>query len=259
MPVVALLHRSRSLGSALRRGLRDKKLRLKACRSREHLDRVLGGEVVDAVVLELDRYGLDGLLEFRRLYPRIPVFLSFPFRPVDGALLSACGERGFRDFLVEGVDEAAAAELVAARGLTAQRAAALADAPRLLRLTEPLQLRAWAEVLWRPDARLTTGALARTFSVSREYLSREFGAGGAPNLKRVIDLAKVLCAADLLANPGYTVAAVSEVLGYSSASHFAACVRRICGIAPPELPRLGPQGVLARFLKGRTRSRGWRG
>jgi AraC-like DNA-binding protein len=161
-----------------------------------------------------------------------------------------------RDFLVEPVDDAAAAELVAARGATAQRAAALADAPRLLRLTEPLQLRTWAEVVWRPDSKLTTGELARTFSVSREYLSREFGAGGAPNLKRVIDLARVLCAADLLANPGYTVATVSRVLGYSSTSHFGGCVRRICGSHPAELPGLGLRGVLARFLEGRTRSRG---
>ncbi len=255
MPVVALLHGSRSLRSSLRSGLRDKKLRCKTCRSPEDLDRVLHQELVDAVVWELDREGLDRLRQFQQRYPRIPVFLSAAFRPIDGPLLSACWQWGFHHLLVEGVDDAAAAELIAARGLTAQRAAALADAPRLLRLTEPLQLRTWTEVLWRADARLTTAALARTFSLSREYLSREFGAGGAPNLKRVIDLAKVLCAVDLLDNPGYSVATVSKVLGYSSSSHFAGCVRRICAIAPPELPRLGLQGVLARFLKGRTRSR----
>ncbi len=256
MPIVALLHRNRWLRSALRSGLRDKRLRLRACRSREHLDRVLHEELVDAIVVEVDRESLDGLSQLRRLYPRIPVFLAAPFLPVDGPLLAACGERGFHDLLVEGVDDLAAGELVAVRGLTARRVAALADAPRLLRLSEPLQLRAWSEVLWRADARLTTSTLARTLSVSREHLSREFGAGGAPNLKRVIDLARVLCAADLLANPGYTVATVSKLLGYASASHFAGCSRRICGVAPAELPRLGLQGVLARFLKGRTRSRG---
>lgn len=242
--------------SALRSGLRDKRLGFKACRSREHLDRVLHSRLVDAVVLEWDRGSWEELSELLRLYPRIPIFLSAPFRPVDGPLLAALSERGFKNLLVEGVDDPAAAELVAARGVTSQRVAALAEAPRLLRLSEPLQLRTWTEVLWRADGRLTTQALARTLSVSREYLSREFAAGGAPNLKRVIDLARVLCAADLLANPGYSPATVARVLGYSSVSHFGSCVRRICGSPPGELPRLGLQGVLGRFVKGRTRSRG---
>ena len=47
-----------------------------------------------------------------------------------------------------------------------------------------------------------TTDLARRLRVSREHLSRQFGAGGAPNLKRVIDLTRIACAAQLLANPG---------------------------------------------------------
>ena len=80
-------------------------------------------------------------------------------------------------------------------------------------------------------------------------------AGGAPNLKRVIDLARTACAADLLGNPGYTVRAVVNILGYASPSHLAGAARRVAGVVPHELRDLGPRGVLGRFVRGRTRSR----
>src|SRR3989475_12076092 len=89
----------------------------------------------------------------------------------------------------------------------------------------------------------------------RSHLSREFAAGGAPNLKRVIDLARTACAADLLGNPGYTVRAVVNILGYASTSHLAGAARRGAGATPQELRAVGPRGVLARFTRGKTRSR----
>src|SRR5258708_39053785 len=95
-------------------------------------------------------------------------------------------------------------------GRTAQvaRRAALADAPRLLRLTDRLQLAAWEEVLRRAGVPTQTGHVAPALRVTREHLSREFGAGGAPNLKRVIGLPRADCAADLLGHPGDTARCV---------------------------------------------------
>src|SRR2546430_10498391 len=58
---------------------------------------------------------------------------------------------------------------------------------------------------------IKTAQLAAALRVTREHLSRQFAAGGAPNLKRVIDLARAACAADLLGNPGYTVRAVVRI------------------------------------------------
>src|SRR6266851_3709560 len=98
----------------------------------------------------------------------------------------------------------------------------------------------------------TTADLAAALGVTREHLSREFAAGGAPNLKRVIDLARVACAADLLGNPGYTVRAVVRILGLASPSHLAGAARRVAGVSPVELRALGAGGVLARFIRGRT-------
>jgi AraC-like DNA-binding protein len=176
-------------------------------------------------------------------------------RPDDGPLLASCQKAGFTGVLVEGVDNAVAGEWIAARTAQVARRAALADAPRLLRLTDRLQLAAWDEVLRRAGAPTKTGHVAQALRVTREHLSREFGAGGAPNLKRVIDLARTACAADLLGNPGYTIRVVVRILGYASPSHLAGAARRVAGVTPHELRELGARGVLTRFLRGRTRSR----
>lgn len=255
MPVVPLIHQNANLRAALRRGLRALGLRVVACRSAEQLHAVVKRELVDAIVIQPRRESLETALVLAGRFPRIPVFICGAFRPDDGALLASCRRQGIRDILVDGVDDHAAAELVAGNSGTALRRQVLRDAPRLLQLSEPLQLRAWSHVLAHVDGRLSTADVARALGVTREHLSREFAAGGAPNLKRVIDLARVLCAVDLLQNPGYNVAAAARVLGYASASHLAGCVRRIADARPGELPRLGLRGVLGRFLKGRTRSR----
>jgi transcriptional regulator GlxA family with amidase domain len=183
------------------------------------------------------------------------VFGYGPFRADDGVRLAEAGAAGLAGVLVEGVDEPVAGDLVYARAASRERARELADAPRLLRLGEALQERVWQIALAAAGARLTTSDLARAVGTSREHLSREFAAGGAPNLKRVIDLARVACAADLLRNPGYTVRGCAVLLGFASAGHLANASRRIAGAAPGELGRLGPRGVLGRFLRGRTRSR----
>jgi AraC-like DNA-binding protein len=255
MPVVPVLHASAALRGAMRRGCRTRGLRVIACRSPEHAARLLATLLVDAVVVGARRTGPDAAREMVKQYPGIPLFVTGPFRPDDGPTLLSYRRAGVRDILVDGVDDHAAAEIVAGRGASGVRRAALVDAPRLLRLTEPLQLRAWQEVLARCGVATTTAQLAGALQVTREHLSREFAAGGAPNIKRVIDLTRVLCAADLLRNPGYSVATVARVLRFSSPSHLAGCARRIVGATPKALPRLGVRGVLGRFLRGRTRSR----
>src|SRR5207253_3188252 len=68
-------------------------------------------------------------------------------------------------------------------------------------------------------------------------------------------VARAWCAADLLGNPGYSVRAVVKILGYASPSHLAGVARRVAGATPQELRTVGPAGVLARFIRGRTRSR----
>src|SRR5438045_8773844 len=88
------------------------------------------------------------------------MFVLSALRPDDGALLATCHASGFAGLLVEGVDNAVAGEWIAARTAQVARREALADAPRLLRLTDCLQLAAWEEVLRRVGLPVKTGQLA---------------------------------------------------------------------------------------------------
>ena len=242
--------------AALRRALPRSRIRLVACRAPADIARVVRTRLTDAVVVDARARGaLEALEHCRAAWPAVPRFVYTAFRPDDGELLRACLGVGGAIPLVEGVDDPMLAELVLPRTASAARLAALEVAPRLLRLTEPLQQRAWAEVLRRVGGRLRTSDVARVLRVSREHLSRQFGAGGAPNIKRVIDLARTAAAADLLANPGYSVRAVARILGFASASHLAAAARRVAGVPASALGGLGAAGVLQAFVRGRTRSR----
>ena len=91
--------------------------------------------------------------------------------------------------------------------------------------------------------------------MSREHLSRQFGAAGAPNLKRVSNLQSVLAALALLRNPGYGVPGVAGLLGFSTPSHLRAMVRRVTGQNLPEARALSEREVLTRFLRAGARSR----
>jgi AraC-like DNA-binding protein len=255
MPVIAVVHRA-GARAALRQGVPRRAARIVSCRDLPHVQRLLARELVDAIVVDILALGSpEPAFALTAAFPRIPVFAFSAFRPDDSRLLAACYAGGLRGVLVDGVDTPVAGHIVACRTASRERQVALGDAPRRLRLTEPLQRRAWDEVFLRAGAPTTTADIARALRRTREHLSREFAAGGAPNLKRVIDLARAVCAADLLANPGYDVGGVARILGYSSPGHLAGVSRRIAGVRPSELGRLGPPGVFQRFLKGRTRSR----
>jgi AraC-like DNA-binding protein len=230
--------------------------RLLACRSGAQLERALRSSLADAVVV--DARGAEAgaaLARCRAAYPNVPRFVYSAFRPDDGELLRTCIAELGATPIVAGAEDSVVGDLVLPRTASAAREHALEGAPRMLRLLEPLQELAWREVLRRVGGRLRAADIARTLKVSREHLSRQFGAGGAPNIKRVIDLARAATAADLLANPGYSVRTVARILHFSSASHLSGSARRIAGVTALGLGRLGPRGVLLAFLKGRMRSR----
>ena len=251
--MVAVCHRRADVRRALRRSYPPTAGTVRVCRTLSQVERLFGQRLIDAAVLD-PKVDPDAGLALAARFPHIPMFAMTAFRPDDGALVKRCQEAGVW-VLIEGVDSAISGDWIAARTAQVARRQALVEAPRLLRLSDRLQLAAWAEVLGRVGAPITTSGLAETLRVTREHLSREFAAGGAPNLKRTIDLARVACAADLLGNPGYQLAAVVRILRYPSPRHLAAATRRVAGASPDELGALGPRGVLHRFIRGRTRSR----
>src|SRR5512134_1039880 len=117
-------------GAALKRSL-PRPSRLVRCRNADALQQLLVTRLVDAVVVSPIGAGLALLRELRTSLPSVPVGGWAPFRPEDAAVL------------VEGVDDAVAADLLGRVTLAAARREALADGPRALRLSEPLQQRVW--------------------------------------------------------------------------------------------------------------------
>jgi len=255
MPAVAALLPGAQAAQTLRRTLPAKgPWRLVSCRGLEQLQRTLQGQLVDAVVFSPGAHPAD-VGELRARFPHIPWIVFAPLRPDDGPALLEYRAGGVAAVVVAGVDDPVAGDLVVRHSAASERQRVLADAPRMLRLAEPLQRRVWGYLLDRVDQPIRTSDLAAELHCSREHLSRQFGAGGAPNLKRVIDLTRVACAAAMLRNSGYDVAAVARILRFATASHLGTTARRIAGVSTRALADLGPRGVLAAFARGKMRSR----
>jgi AraC-like DNA-binding protein len=189
-------------------------------------------------------------------YPSAPFFCLSPMRPADAAMIGRCVAAGCVDAIVEGVDEPVGRQLVSARSFSTRFRRALAEPPVSLGLSTEIQRGAWDAIVSFAGTPVTTAALASTLGLSREHLSRKFAVGGAPNLKRIIDLVRLLAAAELAKNPGYDVRDVARVLGFASSSHLAVAAGRISGTRPASLARLRSVDLIERFAQGRTRSRG---
>ncbi len=216
---------------------------------------MLGERLLEALVLgvrivrDMDFTGL------RERYPAIPVVLYGVFKSDDAELLLAGQRLAVAAVAIEGVDDPVVGDLVVRQSVSVRRRAALADAPRLLRLTEPLQLSAWDLLVASAGRPPRTALMARSLGISREHLSRQFGAGGAPNLKRVADLLTVLAALALLRNPAFRQARAARALGLSTPSHLRAMTRRLTGVGMAEALAMSDAEVLRRFLRGSGRSR----
>jgi transcriptional regulator GlxA family with amidase domain len=129
------------------------------------------------------------------------------------------------------------------------------DPPSVLALASPIQQQAWSLVVAHAGRPVRTSALASALEVTREHLSRSFAANGSPNLKRVIDLVRVIAAAELAKNPGLDLRDVSAVLGFASPSHLSTTSQRITGTKPVSLTRLRTVDIIDRFVRGHGRSR----
>lgn len=256
MPVVVALLPGADARQAIRRTLpATGPWSLISSRTLRQLEQVLLSRLVDAVVFSPSTTSLGELAPLRGRFPDIPWMAFAPFRPDDGQMLADCQAHAVALLLVDGVDNAVAGELIVRHSAAAERRRAMQEAVRVLRLTDTVQRQVWAYLLDRTDLTVRTVALAREIGCSREHLSRQFGAGGAPNLKRVIDLTRIACAAGLLRNPGYDLVTVARILRFATASHLNVTARRIAGVSGRGLPGLGPRGVLANFTRGKTRSR----
>jgi len=239
---------------SLRRAMPRGGMRVASCRGAAGLGRLLESRLVEAIITAPRLTVAPAVAQLFGRFPGVPRLMYSAFRPDDGDVLDACHRSGVA-VAVEGVDDAVLGDMIGRLCLSAERRRALTDAPRVLRLHEKLQRDVWDYLIVNVATPVRTDEVARRFQVSREHLSRQFGAGGAPNLKRVIDLTRIACAAQLLSNPGYGSASVAKILGFASSSHLSDTSQRVAGVSAQKLGTVGARGVLGVFARGKTRSR----
>lgn len=226
-------------------------------RNVEEFGTAIRRELIDAVVVDLAAQGDDHwTLAARAIdFPSTPFFGLLPFRTTDAESVGRSASYGFADVLCEQIDESTARDLVAPLCYSARFARALAQAPEALGLTSDTQKKTWQAIIQHAGRPVTTTTLAGVMGVTREHLSRNFARDNGANLKRVIDLVRLISAAELSKNPGYDVRDVAAVLGFASSSHLAVTTQRIASTRPASLSGLRAVDLIDRFVQGRTRSR----
>lgn len=189
-------------------------------------------------------------------FPSAPFFAITPLRATDAPAVARCAALEFCDVIADGIDDHVAREIVAPQTFSARFYTALLEPPQVLRIESPMQIRTWRAILASAGRPVRTSSLAKAAGVSREHLSRNFSVPGSPNLKRVIDLVRMIGAAELAKNPGLDIRDVAKILGFASSSHLAVTAQRLLGTRPASLSRLRTVDLIDRFMQGRTRSRG---
>jgi AraC-like DNA-binding protein len=234
-----------------------RRTRVVLTRTLADFDAAFHENLVDAAVVDLGAAQEETwrVAARARDFPTVPFFGLAALRAAEGPALAQCVHYEFADVLVDGVDDGAARELVSNLAFSTRFAAALADPPRPLALATPLQCAAWRFVVAHAGLPVRTSTLAGELRVTREHLSRSFAADGAPNLKRIIDLVRIVAAAELAKNPGYDLRDVAKILGFASSSHLSSTAMRIVGTKPASLARLRTVDLVERFARGHGRSR----
>jgi len=213
--------------------------------------------LVDAALVDIGSAADEAwrAAELAREFPSFPFFAITPLRGTDGPAVARCAALEFADVVVDGVDDEALRDLVLPSTFSTRFFDALQEPPPSLGITQPMQFAAWRCVVAQAGRTLRTNALAEAIGVTREHLSRTFAAEGAPNLKRVIDLVRLIAAAELAKNPGYDIGDVARILGFASSSHLSSTAQRVVGTRPASLTRLRAVDLIDRFSQGRYRSR----
>jgi AraC-like DNA-binding protein len=213
--------------------------------------------LVDAALVDIGSAADEAwrAAELAREFPSFPFFALTPLRGTDGPAVARCAALEFADVIVDGVDDEALRDIVLPSTFSTRFFDALQEPPPSLGITQPMQYAAWRCVVAQAGRTLRTNALAEAIGVTREHLSRTFAAEGAPNLKRVIDLVRLISAAELAKNPGYDIGDVARILGFASSSPLSSTAQRVVGTRPASLTRLRAIDLVERFSQGRYRSR----
>ena len=258
-PPLVVAHTTRERArTLLRSAFPRRRARLQLARSAEELELIFRTALVDAAIVDLAAASDDAwrAATLAREFPSVPFFGLCALRASEAPALAHCAQLEFADVVVESVDDAVCREIVLRHAFSSRFTLALGEPPAALELDAPLQQDAWRCIVAWSGRPVRTQLLADVLGVTREHLSRTFAADGAPNLKRVIDLVRLIAAAELAKNPGYDVRDVAAVLDFASSSHLSSTAQRVVGTRPASLARLRAVDLVDRFTKGHGRSRG---
>lgn len=222
-------------------------------RTVDEFSAVFHHELIDVALVDLGAgNGVDGAAALAREFPTVAFLGLASLRAAEGPMVARCAELEFADVLVEGVDDDVARELITRYAYSTRFGNALSPAPPQLGLESPLHRATWRYLIAHGGRPALTSAIAAALGVTREHLSRSFGTGRVPTLKRVIDLVRLLSAAELAKNPGYDVKDVARVLRYSSSTHLSSTATRLIGRRASSLSALRGVDVLERFARERS-------
>lgn len=258
-PPTVLLYATRERARTLMRAVFPRRrARLVIVKTPDEMDATFRSSLIDAAIVDLAGASEDTwrAAAMAREFSSIPFFGLTALRASESPALAQCVSLDFADVLVETVDDAVARDLVLRHAFSTRFSTALASPPVALGLGTTLQCAAWKGIVAWSGRPVRTQVLADTIGVTREHLSRTFSASGAPNLKRVIDLVRLISAAELAKNPGYDVRDVAAILDFASSSHLSSTAQRVVGMKPASLSRLRAVDLIDRFTKGHGRSRG---
>ncbi|MFL5606109.1 MAG: helix-turn-helix domain-containing protein [Gemmatimonadaceae bacterium] len=257
-PLIVLYTTRERARTLMRSAFPRRRARLVMTRTPEELEAAFRASLVDAAIVDLAAASEETwrAAALAREFPSVPFYGLCALRASEAPALAQCATLEFADVLVESVDDAVCRDLVLRHAFSTRFALALGSPPAPLALDTPLQQAAWRGIVAWAGRPVRTQLLADAIGVTREHLSRTFAAGGAPNLKRVIDLVRLIAAAELAKNPGYDVRDVAAVLDFASSSHLSSTAQRVVGTKPASLARLRAVDLVERFTRGHGRSRG---
>jgi AraC-like DNA-binding protein len=257
LPCIAAYVPRERVRALVRAAFPRRRARLVVVRTAAELARAFRNGLIDAALVDVGS-GTDdawAAAAQAREFPSAPFFAVTPLRSTDGPTIARCAALDFADVLIEGIDDEAVRAMVLPQTFHARFVAALGEPPAALALATSLQRRTWACVIAHAGLPVRTDTVARAVGVTREHLSRAFAAARAPNLKRVIDLVRLVAAAELAKNPGFDLRDVAGVLGFASPSHLSSTTQRVLGLRPASLARLRAVDLIDRFAGGHRRSR----
>jgi AraC-like DNA-binding protein len=255
-PVVITLVRRERVRTVLKAAFPRRRAVVLVAKTASDIAALLRSQLVDAVLLDLavGEEAIRGAM-LAADFPAHPFFALTSVHAGDAPSIARAVQGGVVDVLLDGIDDPLLRDRVQQLGFTRRFATALEVPPPALGLEHPLQRDVWSRIVSHGGRPVRTDALAKAIGMSREHLSRSFAreratsTGEPPTLKRVIDLVRIIAAAELSKNPGHDVKDVAAVLEFASTSHLSVTSQRLVGAKANSLARLRTVDLLDRFSR----------